>query len=296
MYKLASIQYRIFAKFFRFLPERIAINILYFRRFGNFPNIESPRTFNEKLQWRKLYDRDPGFVCLVDKLAVKDWVRERGTRDLRVPKVFWVGNELEQSDIARLPDAWVLKASHGSGTNYIKLPGEPVDIGKLNTLGKAWLKHDQSSVMVEWAYSKVTKKLFIEEYIDVGEVVPRDYKFFVFSGAVKCIQLDIGRFGGHTRNLFNKSWKDYGFRYTHDRMVPSPDAPKNLNKMVDIVEQMAAGFDFLRVDLYSDGVNIWFGEITLYPGAGYEPFDAIEVDRMFGDWWSLPSINERGEG
>ncbi len=263
------------------------MNILYFRRFGKFIDFENPRCFTEKIQKKKLLDRDPLLTIAADKLLSKHWVSSFN-EDLYIPKTIWEGEsaaDLEKLNISDLPSDYVYKANHTSQTIEIIRNSNHLSKVVLKDRANNWLKHDQSATLGEWAYENIPRRVFIEEFLDFEGQAPDDYKLFVYHGKVHFIQLDSDRFTDHKRNMFDRDWNDLGFSYSHLRKLPSPSKPEFVENMIDIAENVGAHFDFIRVDLYFYNGKVTFGELTIYPGAGFEKFPQIDFDLMFGDPW-----------
>jgi len=280
---MLSLQYKLFSPLISKLSLKWKIKILYFKRFFKFPDLLTPVTFNEKIQRKKLYDRSNTLTIVADKLESKNFVLEKKL-DIYIPKVLWVG-EIENLDLDHLPNKFVVKANHASKTNLIVTDKLTVTIEKLLKLRSFWFSINQYDTMGEWAYKDINKKIFIEEYLEFNGEVPDDYKFFVFHGKVKFIQYDSGRFTKHYRNMFDENWNDLGIAYSYPYQVPSPDKPIFLQEMINISEKLGKNFDFIRVDLYFYNNMITFGELTVYPGAGYEKFPDIKWDIEFGKYW-----------
>ena len=283
---MISLSYKIFSPIVSLLPTKLAIYLLYFRRFKKIPNIESPVTFNEKLQRRKLYDRNPLLTIVADKLESKIYI-ENKKLDIYIPKVIWQGDNLETLDIETLPLKYVYKANHASRTNAFIVNGEHYSKQKMETLRKEWFGHDQSSTLGEWAYKDIKKRVFIEEYLDFNNTVPDDYKFFVYHGKVKFIQLDSGRFNEHKRNMFDENWNDLNIDFSYKRLIPFPKKPIFIDSMIKSAEVIGKDFDFIRVDFYFYNNSVTFGEITVYPGAGFEKFPSDKWDVEFGKYWNI---------
>ncbi|WP_280639057.1 ATP-grasp fold amidoligase family protein, partial [Shewanella schlegeliana] len=146
-------------------------------------------------------------------------------------------------------------------------------------------KHDQSGSHGEWAYKNIPRRVFIEEFLDFEGQAPDDYKFFVFHGKVKYVQLDSDRFSDHCRNIFDSDWNDLNINFSHPQKTPSPNRPLFLEDMIEIAESIGKYFDFIRVDLYFYQEKVTFGELTVYPGAGYEKFPDLSYDILFGSHW-----------
>jgi hypothetical protein len=281
---MTSTSYKIFSPLIKFFPLKFSINILYLRRFRKFPDLKNPKSFNEKLQYRKLFDRNNLLTIAADKLKSKDYVKNKNL-EIYIPKVLWEGDNIEQLNLNTLPSDYVFKANHASRTNLFIQNNAHYDKEYLKKTVISWFKHDQSKVLGEWAYKNINKKVFIEEFLNFENSVPDDYKFFVYHGKVKFIQLDMGRFKKHQRNMFDEHWNDLNIDYSYERMIPSPSKPIFIDKMIDISEKIGKDFDFIRVDLYFYKDQITFGELTVYPGAGYEIFPEEKWDIEFGKYW-----------
>ncbi|WP_299493840.1 ATP-grasp fold amidoligase family protein [uncultured Shewanella sp.] len=284
---MASLQYRLFSKAVGLLPDIIKLNLLYFRRFNAFLNLKSPKTFNEKLQLRKIKDRNKLLSIAADKLKSKEFASSVSSQ-LYIPKTLYVGDSpsfIDDLDLSKLPSDYVFKANHTSQTIEIIRGSKHLSKNRMKRLAKSWLKHDQSLSLGEWAYQDIPRKIFVEEFLDFEGEAPDDYKFFVYHGKVHFIQLDSDRFTNHSRNMFDYEWNELGFEYSYKRKSPAPEKPLFLNEMIRISEELGAYFDFIRVDLYYYNKMITFGELTVYPGAGFEKFPDKKYDLLFGQPW-----------
>ena len=287
---MASLKFRLFSPLVNLLPEICRIYLMYFLRFWKIPNIKNPTTFNEKINWRKIYDRDPLYTSLSDKIAVKTYLSKKNL-NLVIPKVLWEGTDLSDiENLDNLPSSYVIKANHASGTNFIVRNSKHLSEKKLLNLQKIWQKIEIHKTFVEWGYSKIPVKFFIEEFIGLQDKVPNDYKFFVFDKKMHYVQVDIGRDTvSQKRAFFDRGWNLQPF----NKKYPVPEfpndfiRPENFDYMVQLSEEVVPKNGFFRVDLYSDNDDIFFGEITLYPASGYGPFIPSNYDRIIGDLWSI---------
>lgn len=254
---------------------------------GAYPNIFRPRSFSEKIQYRKLFDRRPILVTLADKYAVRDFVRQRVGGDI-LTRLYHVTADPYDLQLDSLPDSFVVKPTHGCGWLEIVRDKAAVDPERLVHTCADWLARNFFYVAGEWVYKHIPPRLMVEELLDDGQGgIPYDYKFFVFGGRVEFLSVDIDRFGDHRRNMYNRDWKqlDFGFqRPCSDKKV---ERPARLKEMIQIAEALCEGFDFLRVDMYCLGRRIVFGEITTTPASGLEPFWPGGADRWIGDLWKM---------
>jgi len=280
---LASLKYRIFSKVVVYIPLKLWLILFYLVRIGRLPKLKRPKGFNEKLLHRKLYDRNTLYTEMADKLKSKFLVSSLCPK-VAVPKVLWSGENVEDIDLDKLPNQFVFKANHASGTNLIVKNKRDLNVDILKKTTKSWFSHEQHQTMGEWAYKDIDKKVFVEEYLNFEGGSPDDYKFFVFDGVVRFIQFDQARFTNHKRNMLTRHWEDLDFNYSHPRSC-HPKKPEVLEEMIEIAETLSMKLDFVRVDLYLyDGI-IWFGEYTIYPGGGYEAFPSRREDLLFGEFW-----------
>ncbi len=270
------------------LPLAARRRYLYFAGHLRVPDLENPRSFTEKVNWRIINDRRDVLAWTCDKVAMKDYARSHAAQlDLRVPSTLWAGADLTEVVGRRFETGWVLKPNHRSGLVFFGESGSGVD-EPMVTRTAEWLNDDQGVLLGEWAYSRAQKCFLIEEDISpTGRL--NDYKFFVFGGSVALIQVDQDRFTRHTRNFYSRDWTPISLvnRFPTGAHV---ERPALLDRMTAVAETLGAPFDFIRVDLYSTGDAVWFGEVTPYPGGGVEPFRPREFDMRLGMAWELPRL------
>ncbi len=247
-----------------------------------------PATFNEKVQYKLMYDRRKLISVSADKVAVRDYVQAKAPA-LKLAKLLAVfDNEAEL--MAHVPPGpWAMKGAHGAGMVLISKPGETVAREAIQQAAREWLKTDYSVAYWEWQYHDLPKRVLFEEYLGNGTALPADYKFFVFHRKVRLITVDQGRFGVHTRDLFYPDWTHLPSRKGAARMsaVPPP-RPAALERMIAVAETLGQDTDFVRVDLYLLGDDIYFGELTHSPAAGRVPFEDEKLERELGSYWTLP--------
>ncbi len=261
----------------------------FLRTFGRPLNLESPTTFNEKIQWLKLYDRRPLMTILADKLRVRDYVRKKiGARYLIPLLGVYDSVDALTHGLASLPNRFVVKATHGSGWVLFVSPDSPLE-GARQTEMREWLSTDYYALGREWCYKGITPRLICESFIE--PVTPRwgvvDYKLFCCNGEVRLIQVDVGRFSQHRRNLYDLSWTQLPVTLLYPPIQGTVMRPVELDKMIDIAQTLAKDVVFARVDLYCEE-RIQFGEMTLFPGNGFEPFEPPDYDVELGRFLALP--------
>lgn len=275
------------------VPDKIHLALMYKATIGKQLDLRSPKAFNEKLQWLKIYDRDPSHIKLVDKYSVKQWVSDRIGQEY-VAKTFAKWDSVEEIDISRLPERFVLKTNHDCGGVVICRDKESFDLVGAKRKLSRHLRRDYYWGGREWPYRGVKRCIFAEELLgaDQGSSVQggfTDYKFMCFNGSVLCAFTCTGRESGDLRvDFFDNDWRHLPFERHYPNADRLPGAPANLRFMQDASEALADGIPFVRVDFYEVGGRPYFGEMTFYPGSGFEEFTPEEWDRKMGDWLSLP--------
>lgn len=276
------------------LSDDIYLKLQFFSVFGKRLNLKNPKTFNEKLQWLKLYNRKDEYTILVDKVKVKEWVKKRIGDEYIIPTLS-VYKNVDDIDFDSLPKQFVLKTNHDSGGIIICKNKSELDI----KLAKCKLKNSFKTNFYlwgrEWPYKNIEKCILAEEYmVDESGYELKDYKIFCFNGKPEFIQVDFNRFGksGHKRNLYSTDWKylefEYGYPTDSTHIINKPD---NLKEMLNLASIISKGIPFLRVDFYSINGKTKFGEITFFPGSGYESFSNESLDTKYGEMIKLPNIN-----
>lgn len=253
-------------------------------------NIDQPITFNEKLQWLKLYDRKPEYTIMVDKYAVKKYVADIIGEEYIIPTL-GVWNHFDEIDFDMLPKQFVLKCTHDSGGLVICKDKSTLDFRAAKQKIEKSLKHNYYWIGREWPYKNVEPKIIAETYMEdnkIHELI--DYKFMCFKGEVKCSFTCSERFSkdGLKVTFFDKDWKVMSFeRHYHSSKNP-PKKPMNYQKMIYFSERLSKGIPFVRVDFYEINSKLYFGELTFYPGGGFEEFTPEEWDYKLGSWLKLP--------
>lgn len=272
-------------KFLRFLPDSSFIFLAFVARLKYVPNFNSPKSLNEKINYIKLSRELYDLRCLVsDRIRVREYVAERSNGCKLIP-VIWTGKLLGRDLWDLLPQKFVIKANHGSG--MVKVVNKDLDSYEdVINLCYEWLEIDYSSIGREWFYAGLEKYLIVEEFLNLENEVPPDYKFFCMNGVVRLVQLDLDRFEDHTRNLYDRSFNKISgsLYYPQGSDVKKP---KTFEKAVVVAEELSKDFSFIRVDLYLVNDDIYFGELTNAPGNGLEPFKPRHLDFDLGRMLNL---------
>lgn len=273
----------------RALPPRLKIALQFYYHFGYLPNLRHPTTYSEKIQHRKLHDRDPRLAPLIDKIAAKDLVADVIDANWIIPTL-WSGADPAHIPFDSLTPPYVVKANHASNCNLFVLDAETLDPGAIRAEAARWLKINHARYAHEWAYSQVEPALLIEPYIGETTSRPVDLKFLVFHGKVHHIEVCVERDAKDMRWIaFDRDWfwqpilRTGRFEQADKALKP----PQNLAAMIEAAEALAAPFSFVRVDFYEVAGRPLFGEMTFYPDAGYSAEYSTEFDRELGERWRL---------
>ncbi|MER2519269.1 MAG: ATP-grasp fold amidoligase family protein [Bdellovibrionales bacterium] len=254
------------------------------------PNLAAPRGFNEKIVWRKLYDRDPRMPDMVDKIKVKAIIANRFGPSAVIPalRVYESADAMNFKDWPLNKPPYVIKANHGSGMNlFVRDANDIADPKSLRAKCEEFLNRDHAAEVEEWAYAPVQRRIFVEPYIDIPQGGLTDYKFHVFSGKIFGVEVVTDRYGHYNITFMNRAWEPMDIRVYAKRphaQTPPPKPPEYA-KMVAMAEEIGKKFPYIRVDLYDINGIPTFGEATFYPSGGHDSFDPPEWDRIFGDQW-----------
>jgi hypothetical protein len=281
---------RIVKKFYWFvmntLPDYLAVNVYYFCYFKKLPNLKSPETYNEKITWRKLYQRNPVFTVFSDKIAVKAEIAKL-VGEQHVIETLWVGENPADIPFDTLEPPYVIKVNHSSGgTLFIRTKQDIKSAEIIKSLRKQ-LRFSHGHTFREWAYQGISRRVLVERMVEMpGGDVPEDYKFLVYRGRVHFIQVDCDRFKGHKLNFYERDWTPIPVSCKSLPNFKTVSAPSSLDQMIRIAEKIGQ-FDFARVDLYSTPKGILVGEVSFYPGSGCAPFIPEDWDYRFGEPWKI---------
>lgn len=253
-------------------------------------NLKNPTTFNEKLQWLKIYDHRPEYTDLVDKLKAKEIVGEKIGQEHIVP-VYGAWERAEDIDFNSLPDRFVLKCNHDQGS-VILVP----DKGKLDRESavaelRGKLKHNIFYGTREYPYKNVSPRVFAEQYLQ-SDIT--DYKFYCFNGEPRFLYCGMGMMRAHVGQVdfFDLDWNLMPFYRTDYGRLGMVPRPKCLDEMIQIARTLSAGVPFVRIDLFAVEGRVYFSEFTLCPASGFMKFVPEKYDRIVGEWLKLPDKTE----
>lgn len=269
------------------LPDRIYLKKLYKKRMNKKLNLNPPVTYNEKLNWLKLYDRRDEYTMMADKYAARDYVKNTIGEEYLIPLIgCW--NKVEDIDFGSLPNEFVLKCNHDNGVIICK-DKRNIDLENVKKELQFHLNRNYYKKTREWAYKNVTRKIVCEKLMkDEQHPVLNDYKFFCFDGKVKLLFVATGRSVDTRFDFFDEHFNHLPIINGHPNADIPINKPYNFNVMVEVAEKLSRGIPHVRVDLYNIDGKIYFSEMTFYHDAGLMPFEPESWDEKIGDYLILP--------
>lgn len=253
------------------------IRLCYLWRHGRIPRLDRPTRFTEHVQLRKLAPVNPALIATADKLASKALVAGKLGHEWTVPTL-WSGDTLPPACDWPLP--LVIKSRHGCNQRLFARNDGEMSWDSARCAAIRWTRRPYGLWLDETIYRCVPRGILVEPFIGEAGVLPVDYKFYVFGGAVTHIQVHVNRETRHRWFLFDRAFEP---------LLPAAaemPRPRSLTAMIAAAETLGAGFDFIRVDMYEiDGKPV-FGEFSAYPGSGLDPFHPPEVDEAMGQLWA----------
>ena len=273
------------------LPDALYLKLRYWKVFHKPLNLKKPKTFNEKLQWLKLYDRKPEYTRMVDKYEAKQYVAERIGEEYIIPTL-GVWDSFDEIDFDSLPNQFVLKCTHDSGGLVICTDKTKLDLEKARRRITASLQRNYFWANREWPYKNVKPRIIAEAYMqDTVTAELRDYKFFCFNGTAKLLFIATDRQtdGEETKfDFFDMDFNHIDVRNGHPNADVPPAKPVCFDQMRQLAEKLSADIPQLRVDFYEVDGKVYFGELTFFHWTGLVPFEPEQWDHTFGEWIKLP--------
>lgn len=273
------------------VPDSLYLKLLYRVIMGRRLNLRNPKEYNEKLQWLKLNDRKPEYAIMVDKYEVRGYIADLLGDKYLIP-CLGIFDSVDDIDIDELPDRFVLKCTHDSGSVEICKDKSSFDIeGARHRLSQA-MKRNYYATYREWPYKYVKPRIIAEGYLEGDEGDLKDYKVMCFNGEAKIIEVHENRFVEgkvHTQTFYDREWEIVPLTQVETITVDKPsERPRQLEEILRLSELIAKDMYHARIDWYIEGDKIYFGEITFYDGSGFESFSTPEMERMLGDMIKLP--------
>lgn len=279
--------------FYKRMPDEKYIKLRYKKWIGEEPNLENPKNFNEKLQWLKLHDRNPVYTKLVDKYEVKKIVADKIGQEHVVP-LLGVYDSVDEIDLSKLPDQFVLKCTHDSGGFSLCKDKKTYDF---KTAKERLAKRQGRNFYIfsrEWPYKDVQPRIIAEKYMDsLGKPESIEYKLTCFNGKVKLITVCGGiahsSFENRTNDFYDRDYNHLPF-YVFYKNAPKPlPIPNEIDDIIRFSEILAEGIPQVRVDWYIHEGTIYFGEMTFFTWGGLCEFTPPEWNQTLGDWIELPN-------
>ena len=285
-----------------FLSDKICLKLLWWLETGRRLNLENPKGFNEKLQWLKLYDRRPEYTSYVDKILVREYVKRCVGEKYLVPLI-GIYDDPDQIDFSSLPDQFVIKCNHNSGTGMCVCSDKSkIIIQDVKNRLRKELNKNFYYEKREWPYKNVVPKLLCEQFLidnnplnTSGTLI--DYKFHCFNGEPKFLYVGTDDVSSGTKgelklSFFDLNWNTPPFyRLDHKPISVDVKKPEGIEEMIEVARKLSKGIPFVRVDLYWINNQVLFSEMTFYPGGGFGFFTPEEWEMKIGEWITLPEKN-----
>lgn len=272
------------------LPDKAYLSIMYRASFKKKINWKSPKTFNEKLQWLKIYNRNPAYSLMVDKYDSKKLVSSLIGEAYVIPTIGGPWNSFDEIDFDVLPEQFVIKTTHDCGGVLVCKDKSILDKSFASAFFQKHLQRNYYFHCREWPYKHVVPRIFVEKYVSdrVNAVLPV-YKIFCFQGEPKIIQAILNdKKKNETVDYFDIHWNRLNIKQGFPNSEKIPACPQKLEEMLHIAEVLSKGHTFIRIDLYEADDSILFSEYTFYSDAGFASFEPSEWDDILGSWIKLP--------
>lgn len=277
--------------FSRLFSDEFYLKCAYKHSLGKKINLKDPKTYNEKLQWLKLYDRKPEYIAMVDKCEAKRYVGDIIGEEYVVP-TFGVWDSFDDIDFDALPNQFVLKCTHDSGGLVICKDKRALDIEKARKIINWSLNRKYYYEHREWPYKNVKPRIIAEQYMEDEKTSElRDYKFFCFDGEVKAmfVATERQKVGEEVKfDFFDENFNHLPVRQGHPNAKIMPEKPEKFEKMKELAAKLSQNIPHVRVDFYEVNGRVYFGEMTFFHFSGMVPFQPEEWDYKFGSWINLP--------
>ena len=279
---------------FGWVPDKPWLKFLYRIKNGCWMDFNDPCSFNEKLQWLKVYGIRPEYTKMVDKYTVKDFVAARVGDEYVIPTL-GVWDKTDDIELDSLPNEFVLKTTHGGGGYGVVICENKDSFDRRNAIKSLneSMSFSVGNAYREYPYLGVQKRIIAEALIkpeNGGDL--RDYKFFCFNGTPRFFKIDFDRQTNHKANYYSLDGKL--LPYGEVVCPPDPNAdieiPSNLSKMIHVAQQLSKGIPFVRVDLYNVDGHVYFGELTFFPASGLAKWTDKKWDKEIGEMLELPKI------
>lgn len=274
------------------LSDRLYIKSYFVLKTGYSLNLDSPKTFNEKLQWLKFNDQNPRYTEMVDKYFAKKYVASIIGEHYVIPTIAVFDNP-EKIDFDALPNRFVLKCTHDSGGVVICKDRASLDNEVARRKLSAGWNRNYYRFSMEYPYKDVKPRIIAEEFLADGNSDLCDYKVHCFNGVPKLVLVCKDRYSGTglTEDFFTEDWVHLDVkRPAHPNSKETIRRPNQLEEMLSLSRELSKGIPFVRVDWYISNDKLYFGELTFFPASGMTPFVPKSFDDLFGSWLELPKL------
>lgn len=271
------------------IPDDLYLKCCFRAYMGSKLNLENPQTFNEKLQWLKLYDRNPAYTQLVDKYAVREYIKKTIGEEYLIP-LLGVWDSFDEINFDKLPNQFVLKCNHDSGSVIICKDKKSFDIDSARKQLSKALHTNAYPIYKEWPYKNVKPRIIAEKYMEDNSGGLQDYKILCFGGMPKLIEFHHGRFTeNHVQEFYDFNWILQSFNQVGYQISNKPsDKVDCLDEMYHLSKILAKDIPHVRVDWYVSNKKLYFGEMTFFDSSGFDPIYPEEWDYTLGSWIQLP--------
>ena len=283
-------------KLFNWIPDKQMICIQYKIKTGRKLNLNNPTRYTEKLQWYKLYHRNPIMAKCADKWEVRNYIAEKGLSNI-LNECYGVYNSEEEIDFNSLPDQFVIKSTNGASGIGIEICTDKskLDISKLKKELHKWLRPQKNGGGREWVYYQYAPRLIIEKYLSPGKSEESlvDYQFFCFHGEPYCLYVMNERFmeNGVRQNILDLNYNIMPYMRVKIQPIRTElKKPENFDIMINMARTLSKDFPYVRVDFYNIDGKVIFGEMTFFPESGYYDFKPDEFDFILGEKFDITNI------
>lgn len=277
------------------LPDKLYLKMMYTQRLGKKINLKKPKTFSEKQNWLKLYDRRPEYTMMADKYKVREYIADKIGEDYLVP-LLGVWDSPDDIDFDSLPDKFVFKCNHDNGV-IICQDKSKLDIEKTKDELRFRLNRDYYKNEREWCYKNIPRKIICEKYMENNNgVMPIEYKLFCFNGEPKAVLICSNRFGesGVKLDTYDTNWEYLNVRWGNsDASGDVFEEPSDFSILCEISRALSTNIPFVRVDFNLWENKLYFGELTFFPVGGFAEAKPENWDEVFGAWLKLPKKRRR---
>lgn len=273
------------------VPDKLWIQFVASIRFGKKLNLDTPQTFNEKMNWLKLHDRNPLYTIMADKYEVKEYVKSIIGVDFVVP-CYGVWDSFDEIDFSKLPNQFVLKCTHDSSGAIVCHAKDTFDMAKARKHFNRYLKKNSFWHLREWVYKDIPPRIVADQFLDDGSGHElRDYKFWCFNGEPK-IMYCTNKAADIYENFYDMDFQPLDVNHGFRRQVPEFEKPHEFELMQTLAQKLSKDIPFVRIDFFDVNGHVYFGEFTFYDWGGMQPFADAQWDECIGSWIQLP--NEQG--